>query len=514
MMGENKSISESGERPKAEDIIKKVRNIYFRSFLSSCNYSCSYCVFAKSSLNDVKKDINCLDKFCNFIQSTEFLNKVSVFLTPYGEGLIHNHYIEGIARIALSPKTLYVSCQTNLSFNEDNFLEVLKAYNVDFDKVKLWSSFHPEMVSADEFAAKVQKLKKSIDLSVGIVAIPGSIEEVSSLRKALPEDVYMWINAKANEKTRYKKCEIDSLIKIDPLFNNELKKYRIQNDSCNCGTSSIFVNDRGDVYPCHINKEQLFNIYQKGYSKEFKCNRNVCDCYVSYSNRKNSVLYKYFGKYTPVRVSEKLKIQALFLDVDGTITDESGRICESTIESIKYLGNKIPIYLATSLPLHIALKKCVSIKNYIVGGVFANGAYIIDFKRNYQKTIFLDEDTVEALKNIPGIRIYKDGDLYYKAVGFKKYLRNMKDEKVRLTYEKDRVSITSCAASKLHGIKNICILNGYEEDKIMVMGNSLNDLDMIKYFENSVSVINPKNQEIKEYAKYILNIEHLPLFIQ
>ena len=83
------------------------------------------------------------------------------------------------------------------------------------------------MVSIEEFVDKVRLLKASIDLCAGIVAIPGDLENVFELRKQLPKDVYMWINAKEKEKTRYTESEIKSLIEVDPLFYNELQRNRV-----------------------------------------------------------------------------------------------------------------------------------------------------------------------------------------------------------------------------------------------------------------------------------------------
>ncbi|HOQ00555.1 MAG TPA: hypothetical protein PK604_06975 [Acetivibrio clariflavus] len=70
-------------------MIEKVKNIYYRGLLSSCNYSCSYCCFArkKPGKTELIKDEESLKKFCDFIDNTEFKNKVSIFLLPMERGL-------------------------------------------------------------------------------------------------------------------------------------------------------------------------------------------------------------------------------------------------------------------------------------------------------------------------------------------------------------------------------------------------------------------------------------------
>jgi len=500
-------------------MIEKVKNIYYRGLLSSCNYSCSYCCFArkKPGKTELIKDEESLKKFCDFIDNTEFKNKVSIFFTPYGEGLIHDYYVEAVGRLAANPKCKYISCQTNLSFDAFKFLEKLKALKADLSKVKLWASFHPEMVSVDEFVYKVKQLKTCIDLCAGIVAIPGDLGYVFELRRKLPKDVYLWINAKEREETRYTKSEVISLMEVDPLFCNELQRHRVRDSCCSAGVSSVFIRANGDVFPCHLNKNRLLNIYKEQNPVEsFKCDRKFCDCYLSYSNRIDLDVGKYFGEYTYIRLPEKKDMEAVFLDVDGTITDELGEICEKAAETIRFLKDKLRIYLATSLPLHIAMKKCNPVKKYISGGVFANGGQIVDFGLNYKEAVAIKKEALEVLSDIPKIGVYKEKDSVYKVISFKKYitLAIQSNSMLKVTIERDIANITSNEASKLKGILKLSQLNNFDEDKIFVMGNSITDLEMINYFKYSAATLDSKSELLKKQARFILNIEHLPIFIK
>ncbi|TYQ17755.1 UNVERIFIED_CONTAM: hydroxymethylpyrimidine pyrophosphatase-like HAD family hydrolase [Acetivibrio alkalicellulosi] len=498
-------------------MIESVKNIYFRSFLSSCNYSCSYCRFAKKKMNEVEilKDEKCVQRFCDFIDSTNFKNRVSIFLTPYGEGLIHDYYIRAMARLAMNPKCQYISCQTNLSFDESVFINTLKSYHVDLSKVKLWASCHPEMISAGEFVKKVNKLKADIDLSVGIVAIPQNLESVFDLRKELPKNIYMWVNGKDGEKTRYTKEQIQSLVSVDPLFYNEISKRKVEDNCCNAGEDSVFIEGNGDAFACHINKNQLFNIFKRtDLVKSFRCDRRYCDCYLSYSLRKDSNLNSYFKQYTPIRLPFKREIQAIFLDIDGTITNENGMISQEAVEQLEFLKDKVKIYLATSLPLPVAMKKCNRVKDCLSGGVFANGGHIIDWGLDYSKVYGIEKNTLDIILYIPQFRIYKlDGEVY-KVLTYKNYATQelKSNPNIKLIWENNLISIGSKDASKLKGILKICKLNSYNEDKVFVMGNSLNDLEMIRYFKNSVAAINSQCK-LKESARYIFDIGHLAMFI-
>ena len=95
------------------------------------------------------------------------------------------------------------------------------------------------------------------------------------------------------------------------------------------------------------------------------------------------------------------------MDVDGTITDESGAVSEKAIEQIRFLKDKIRIYLVTALPLHIAMKKCNRIKSFISGGVFANGGQIVDFGLHYRQIVSLEKEVLEAVSDIRKSRSIK-----------------------------------------------------------------------------------------------------------
>ena len=84
---------------------------------------------------------------------------------------------------------------------------------------------------------------------------------------------------------------------------------------------------------------------------------------------------------------------------------------------------------------------------------------------------------------------------------------------LKVSLEKGIASINSNAASKLNGILKICKLNNFSEDKIFVMGNSENDLEIISHFKYSAATIESHSKQLKKQAQYIINIDHLPFFI-
>lgn len=490
-----------------------LKNIYYRGILSSCNYSCSYCPFAKRKSNqaELKKDFQQLNRFYREIENTTFDKPVGIFFTPYGEALIHNYYIEMMAKLSKLKSIKYVSCQTNFSFDIDKFLGLIKENDGDLSKIKLWATYHSEMIDPEIFSNKAKIISEHIDISVGMVAIPGKSDEVVEFREVLSQNIYLWINGKAREKSRYTKKEIDKLINVDPLFGSELFRHKVEKNCCTSGVESIFIEANGDIYPCNINKNKLGNFYESKISwKEVSCKRRICDCFLAYSNRKDILHVNYFSDYKYIRLPEKVEVEAIFLDIDGTLTDKNGKISSKTISCIEELAKYKKIYLATSLPYEFAMKKCHQINKYIDGGIFGNGGLIMDYSKKFIKIM-----EIESIKDLDDIKIYKWKDKIYKALTRNnKVIDNFKDEDLIFTKEKSHISIHSRNASKLNGILSICNINKFERKKVFVMGNSKNDIDMIKYFENSVAVIDSEDNRLKDNAKYIMNIEHLVMFLK
>lgn len=66
----------------------------------------------------------------------------------------------------------------------------------------------------------------------------------------------------------------------------------------------------------------------------------------------------------------------------------------------------------------------------------------------------------------------------------------------------DNVEITHVDAQKGHTLMNFCNINHINPDDVLVIGDSMNDLSMIKQFKHSVAMANAI-PEIKQHASYI-----------
>ena len=189
-------------------------NILYRGPLSSCNYDCHYCPFAKrhETASELAKDRVCLQRFTTWLRGRAG-RPHGVFFTPWGESLTRRWYREAIVELSHWEHVCRIAVQTNLSVE----LSWLKEANVE--RVGLWCTYHPEEVSHELFLTKCQELDSlGVRYSVGCVGLAENAGAIERMRSELPAQVYYWINAFKSSPTQVDSKVIDFFTKIDPLF--------------------------------------------------------------------------------------------------------------------------------------------------------------------------------------------------------------------------------------------------------------------------------------------------------
>ena len=279
-------------------------DIIYRGPLSSCDYSCSYCPFAKTYDDKAarEKDKNALERFVAWIKGRENKDQIRVLFTPWGEALIRKWYRNAVIELSQLPHIQKVVVQTNLSVPVD----WLKAANSE--TVALWTTFHPTQIELSSFVQQSRALEQlGIKHSVGIVGNKENIDYAQQLRADLSDDIYLWVNAYKDETDYYNQLEIEGFAKVDPLFKLNLKDYQSLNKPCYAGENIISVNGSGDVMRCHFIKEKLGNLYEDEIHDLLKprnCLNQKCDCYIGYMNLKAFDARQYYGD----RILERIPI--------------------------------------------------------------------------------------------------------------------------------------------------------------------------------------------------------------
>jgi MoaA/NifB/PqqE/SkfB family radical SAM enzyme len=265
-------------------------SILYRGDLSSCNYDCPYCPFAKrkDSRATLATDAQQVARFVEYIKQHPQLS-FKVFFTPWGEGLIRTCYQQAMVALSHCSNVEKVAIQTNLSCR----LGWLKKANKE--KIALWSTYHPGQVSREAFLDKCHQLDElGVLYSVGVVGFKEIIAEIETMRTLLPPDKYLWVNALKKQADYYNEEERARLIDIDPYVTYNMINHDSKGKACRTGESVISVDGPGNIYRCHFIKEKLGNLYQDDLNTLLQprlCTNATCGCHIGYVHMDHLKLY-------------------------------------------------------------------------------------------------------------------------------------------------------------------------------------------------------------------------------
>jgi MoaA/NifB/PqqE/SkfB family radical SAM enzyme len=267
--------------------------VLWRGPLSSCNYDCPYCPFRKRPIDkeELRRDQLALDRFLHWAQAHP--GPLSVFFTPWGEALVHAYYQDALVALSRLPHLRRAAIQTNLSAR----LTFLSRAHPE--RIGLWSTYHPGEVRMDRFVAKVLEARAAgAHISAGVVGQLHHVDEIEALRRALPEDVYLWVNAVRG--VTYDDATRARLHAIDPLFAvNLARPYPSLGRACRAGHTAISVDGDGTVRRCHFLPEVLGNLYEDELSHMLQprpCPKETCDCHIGYIHLEELHQYDVYGE--------------------------------------------------------------------------------------------------------------------------------------------------------------------------------------------------------------------------
>jgi sulfatase maturation enzyme AslB (radical SAM superfamily) len=90
-------------------------SILYRGPLSSCNFACDYCPFAKrtETREQLARDRECLSRFVAWA-GTRTSDALGVLFTPWGEALVREWYQDALADLTRMPHVTKAAIQTNI----------------------------------------------------------------------------------------------------------------------------------------------------------------------------------------------------------------------------------------------------------------------------------------------------------------------------------------------------------------------------------------------------------------
>jgi MoaA/NifB/PqqE/SkfB family radical SAM enzyme len=269
-------------------------SILYRGPLSSCNYGCEYCPFAKTKNTraELKDDARKLGRFVKWIKEHPH-HHFGILFTPWGEALIRSYYRQAIIELSHLPNVTKVAIQTNLSCPTSWLYDCRK------ETVAIWATYHPTQTRRKTFIDKCHELDKiGIRYSVGTVGFKEAYREIKALKEELAPDIYLWVNANKRQSDYYMENDLADFTQIDPLFRYNTLYHPSFGKACQTGESVFSVDGEGTMYRCHFNKTPIGNIYDPSFEKSLFprfCTNSTCGCHIGYVHMNELKLYEVFS---------------------------------------------------------------------------------------------------------------------------------------------------------------------------------------------------------------------------
>lgn len=280
-------------------------SLLYRGTLSSCNYACPYCPFAKKqdSPEVLARDARELARFTGWVAAQR--RPISLLFTPWGEALVRRHYRDAMQTLAALPHLRQVALQTNLAGPLGWLGEMDGASRA---RIGLWCTYHPGQTTMARFLDRCARLDAmGVRYSVGVVALREHYDAIRALRAALPGRVYLWLNAYDRRGPGYYAAEdLAWLDAIDPWFPQSRRPAPSRGKACLAGETALSVDGEGNLTRCHFLPERLGNLYQDDLAdllQERSCPRFKCDCYIGYAQRKDLPFQEVFGLGVLARIA-------------------------------------------------------------------------------------------------------------------------------------------------------------------------------------------------------------------
>ena len=279
-------------------------SVLYRGALTSCNYACAYCPFAKrtESRAQRQRDRLSLQRFTTWLADSS-RHQFRVLFTPWGEALVRSWYRACVAELTHVPHIESVAVQTNLSCGLDWISECR------LDRLAFCATFHPSEVDRATFLRKVRRLTEiGVRFSVGMVAVPAHLDEIARMRAELPPDIYLWVNAQRPRHRPYLEDELAQLRSIDPHFELTVREHPSRGQPCRTGQRVFTVDAAGDMRRCHFVDEVIGNIYAPDWEHALRpraCPNARCGCYLGFAHLVPLELETIYGSRLLERIARR-----------------------------------------------------------------------------------------------------------------------------------------------------------------------------------------------------------------
>ena len=216
-----------------------------------------------------------------------------------------------------------------------------------------------------------------------------------------------------------------------------------------------------------------------------------------------------------------MTIEAIAVDIDGTITDDKRRICISAIEALRKAESKgIPTIIVTGNVVNYAYATEVLI-GCSGGLVGENGGIVFkEGENNNAVEILVDRDFVTSaenhLKEKLGDEFEKHAShdnmyrltetVFYKTLEKEKLEEALSDfkylDELEIYDSGFALHVTDKRVNKGTSLRYLCERNGINMENVMAIGDSENDEDFLREVGYRIAVGNAEDK-LKEISTYV-----------
>jgi phosphoglycolate phosphatase len=203
------------------------------------------------------------------------------------------------------------------------------------------------------------------------------------------------------------------------------------------------------------------------------------------------------------------KLKAIALDVDGTITDKTRKVCLNAIKAIYEAENRgIPVIIVTGNIM--CSTRTISILFGTSGGLVAENGGVIESLGRKQILGDIKEclRAYKFLKSKFNVKKVEYSDQRVSEVAIERNIpeeivkETLKDYDVEVYDTKFAIHITDPRVDKGSSLEMVARDLGIKPDEILAIGDSENDMEFLRTAGMKVAVANA-DEELKAIAEYI-----------
>lgn len=248
----------------------KILKIRWQVRFTKCNLKCPYCI-AVWTKRKVEFNPELFFKGISLIKSIPY--KVVIRIGVEGEFFLSKELQEGVIELSKSENVIGVSFSSNLQAD----WEVMNHFfeKVNLKKLGMGCTLHDSVIeSVDDFFEKVKRINSlGVLIYVGYVAIPDRFPKIEEYKKRLEEIGVPFILNELNGEHNGKKypksyTEKEREFLKKNFFSHHYYRHLVERDpskgkACGAGEDYIYIDHKGDIYKCGVDKNREWKLSEK-----------------------------------------------------------------------------------------------------------------------------------------------------------------------------------------------------------------------------------------------------------